>query len=94
MSRRLDLVIINRSFWPIYPVIGEALMRFAEQHAQMQSVGVVFQNHADIKKHLACEQRGDKVGFYPCRAFLSLAVVLCDVPPTRCFLCCGCSQFC
>lgn len=69
MSRRLDLVIINRSFWPIYPVIGEALMRFAEQHAQMQSVGVVFQNHADIKKHLACEQRGDKVGFYPCRAF-------------------------
>ncbi len=44
-------------------------MRFAEQHAQMQSVGVVFQNHADIKKHLACEQRGDKVGFYPCRAF-------------------------
>lgn len=69
MSKRLDLVIINRSFWPIYPVIGEALMRFAEQHAQMQSVGVILQDHDDIKKHLACEQRGDKVGFYPCRAF-------------------------
>ncbi len=44
-------------------------MRFAEQHAQMQSVGVILQDHDDIKKHLACEQRGDKVGFYPCRAF-------------------------
>ena len=44
-------------------------MRFAEQHAQMQSVGVILQDHADIKEHLACEQRGDKVGFYPCRAF-------------------------
>ncbi len=31
MLKRLDLVIINRSFWPVYPVIGEALMRFAEQ---------------------------------------------------------------
>jgi len=69
MSKRLDLVIINRSFWPIYPVIGEALMRFAEQHAQMHSIGVILQDHVDIKKHLACEQRGDKVGFYPCRAF-------------------------
>lgn len=69
MSRRLDLVIINRSFWPIYPVIGEALMRFAELQAQTQSVGVILQDHADIKKHLAREQRGDKVCFYPCRAF-------------------------
>lgn len=69
MFRRLDLVIINRSFWPIYPVIGEALMRFAEQQAQVQSVGVILQDHADIKTHLAREQRGDGVGFYPCRAF-------------------------
>lgn len=69
MFRRLDLVIINRSFWPIYPVIGEALMRFAEQQAKMQFVGVILQDHADIKQHLAREQRGDKVGFYPCHAF-------------------------
>lgn len=69
MFRRLDLVIINRSFWPIYPVIGEALMRFAEQQAQVQSVGVILQDHADIQKHLMREQRGDKVGFYPCHAF-------------------------
>jgi len=44
-------------------------MRFAERKAEMQSVGVILQDHADIKKHLACEQRGKKVGFYPCRAF-------------------------
>lgn len=69
MFRRLDLVIINRSFWPIYPVIGEALMRFAEQQAKILSVGVILQDHADIKQHLAREQRGYKVGFYPCHAF-------------------------
>tara|TARA_Y100000815_G_scaffold169383_1_gene153727 strand:- start:487 stop:1665 length:1179 start_codon:yes stop_codon:yes gene_type:complete len=69
MLKRLDLVIINRSFWPIYPVIGEALMRFAEQQAHSQSVGVILQDHDDIKRHLAREHRGDKVGFYPCRAF-------------------------
>ena len=69
MLKRLDLVIINRSFWPIYPVIGEALMRFAEQQAHSQSVGVILQDHDDIKLHLAREHRGDKVGFYPCRAF-------------------------
>ncbi|WP_278398706.1 glycosyltransferase [Stutzerimonas kunmingensis] len=71
MFERLDLVIINRSFWPVYPVIGEALMRFAEQQAQMQSVGVVLQDHADIRTHLARERRGDKVCVYPCRAFSS-----------------------
>lgn len=69
MFKRLDLAIINRSFWPVYPVIGEALMRFAEQQAKMRAVGVILQDHAGIKKHLASERRGDKVGFYPCRAF-------------------------
>jgi len=69
MFKRLDLVIINRSFWPVYPVIGEALMRFVEQQSQVRAVGVILQDHADIKKHLAREQRGDRVGFYPCYAF-------------------------
>ncbi|WP_312243218.1 glycosyltransferase [Stutzerimonas nitrititolerans] len=69
MFKRLDLAIINRSFWPVYPVIGEALMRFAEQQAKMRAVGVILQDHAGIKKHLASERRGGKVGFYPCRAF-------------------------
>jgi len=69
MFRRLDLAIINRSFWPVYPVIGEALMRFAEQEAQVQTVGVILQDHADINTQRAREQRGARVCFYPCHAF-------------------------
>ncbi len=44
-------------------------MRFAEQQAKMRAVGVILQDHDGIKKHLASERRGGKVGFYPCRAF-------------------------
>lgn len=68
MFKRLDLVIINRSFWPIYPVIGEALMRFAEQQSRQQEVAVILQDHADIKTHLKREKRGQGVQFYPCHA--------------------------
>ncbi|SUD59728.1 putative glycosyl transferase [Ectopseudomonas oleovorans] len=69
MFKRLDLAIINRSFWPVYPVIGEALMRFAEQQAKTQKVGVILQNHADIRAQLLKHQRGEQVGFYPAYAF-------------------------
>lgn len=69
MFKRLDLAIINRSFWPIYPVIGEALMRFAEHQSEHQTVGVILQDHADIRKHLEQEKRGTLVKFYPCHAF-------------------------
>lgn len=69
MFKRLDLVIINRSFWPIYPVIGEALMRFAEQQAKKQSVGVILQDHAGIRAQLQKHQRGAQVSFYPAQAF-------------------------
>lgn len=69
MFKRLDLAIINRSFWPTYPVIGEALMRFAEQESTHQLVGVILHDHADIRKHLLQEKRGALVNFYPCHAF-------------------------
>lgn len=69
MFKRLDLAIINRSFWPVYPVIGEALMRFAEQQAKTQKVGVILQDHADIRAQLLKHQRGEQVSFYPARAF-------------------------
>ncbi len=68
MLKRLDLVIINRSFWPVYPVIGEALMRFAEQQSLSKNVGVILQDHAGIKEHLTREKRGLGVNFYPCHA--------------------------
>lgn len=69
MCKRLDLMIINRSFWPVYPVIGEALMRFAEQQASIMRVGVVLQDHSDIRKNLETHGRGQNVQFFPCRAY-------------------------
>lgn len=68
MLRRLDVAIINRSFWPVYPVIGEALMRFAEQQSLSKNVGVILQDHAGIKEHLTRENRGLGINFYPCHA--------------------------
>lgn len=69
MFKRLDLAIINRSFWPVYPVIGEALMRFAEQQAKKQRVGVILQDHVGIRAQLLQQKRGEQVSFYPAHAF-------------------------
>lgn len=69
MFKRLDLMVINRSFWPIYPVIGEALMRFVEQQATAQTVGATLQDHTNIKLHLEEKKRGKNVQFFPCHAF-------------------------
>lgn len=68
-DKREKLLIINRSFWPIYPVIGEALLRFAEQHATKHEVGVILQDHADIRNQLLLHKRGHGVNFYPCKAW-------------------------
>ncbi|UZZ08808.1 glycosyltransferase [Ectopseudomonas mendocina] len=66
------LVIVNRSFWPVYPVIGEALLRFAEQAAANNvSVSVILQDHADIRSRLAEENRGKGVCFFPVKAWTS-----------------------
>ncbi|AWY01052.1 glycosyltransferase [Marinomonas primoryensis] len=63
------LVIINRSFWPVYPVIGEALMRLAENQTDNYDVSVIMQDHANIQSKLLEHHRGDKVKFFPCKAF-------------------------
>lgn len=68
-SGRRDIAIINRSFWPIYPVIGEALLRFAEKLSESQSVSVILQDHAGIRKHLADQGRGRGVQFLPGKAW-------------------------
>jgi hypothetical protein len=62
---RYDLVIINRSFWPIYPVIGEGLLRVAESFASSKKVAVILQDHANINKHLKEFKRGARVNFLP-----------------------------
>lgn len=68
-KRKEKLLIINRSFWPIYPVIGEALLRFAERQAEDQDVGVVLQDHAGIRQQLTEHNRGKGVKFFPGKAW-------------------------
>jgi len=67
--RRYDLVIINRSFWPIYPVIGEGLLRLAENLAPLKKIAVIMQDHENIKKNLKKFNRGYGVQFFPGWAF-------------------------
>ena len=66
---RYDLVIINRSFWPIYPVIGEGLLKVAEKLAVSKKISVVFQDHDNIKENLKKFNRGAGVDFFPITAF-------------------------
>ena len=60
----LDLLIINRRFWPEYPVIGESLLKLAESYSGSQKVGVVCQRYKFFKKELKEKNRGYKVHFY------------------------------
>lgn len=70
MARKpLKVSIITRTFWPVYPVIGEALLRFAEDAAMRgHSVSVIMQDHAGIKGELDREGRGNGIQFYPAKA--------------------------
>lgn len=73
-EKSMKVAIINRSFWPVYPVIGEALLRFAEGAAkQGYSVSVIMQDHAGIKEKLAEAGRGAGVRFYPAKALTTSA---------------------
>jgi hypothetical protein len=65
---RYDLLIVNRSFWPVYPVIGEGLLRVVESFASSKKVAVILQDHANINKHLKEFKRGAGVNFFPIRA--------------------------
>ena len=69
MFKRYDLVIINRSFWPVYPVIGEALLRLAENLPHSKKVAVVMQDHDNIKDHLKKNNRGLGIKFFSSKAY-------------------------
>lgn len=65
--------IVSRSFWPVYRVFGEAMLRLAEKRSQAGfDVGVILQDHVGIYNKLAECERGEDIDFYPCRA-LSVA---------------------
>jgi len=42
LMERYDFLIINRSFWPIYPVIGEGLLRLAEKLASTKKLELFY----------------------------------------------------
>ena len=63
MPSKDKIMIINRSFWPIYPVIGEALLRLAEELSESYDVTVVMQDHVGIKGELRKQCRGQNVNF-------------------------------
>lgn len=66
---RYDLVIINRSFWPVYPVIGEGLLKVAEKLAVSKKISVILQDHDNIKHNLKKFNRGAGVDFFSIAAF-------------------------
>lgn len=64
------ILIINRSFWPSYPVLGEALLRLAERISiKAESVSVICQDNQNIRKKLREQKRGKRVSFYPQKGF-------------------------
>ena len=65
---RYDLVIINRSFWPVYPVVGEGLLRVAESLVPLKKVAVILQDHGHINKNLEEHKRGIGVNFFSIQA--------------------------
>lgn len=67
------IAIINRSFWPIYPVIGEALLLLAEELAPFYDVSVILQDQVGIRERLLREKRGEGVRFYSIDAWSTSA---------------------
>ena len=70
----MKVAIINRSFWPIYPVIGEALFQFAERAVKCgHSVSVIMQDHVGIKGELKKAGRGQGIRFFASKALTTSA---------------------
>ena len=68
------IAFINRSFWPIYPVIGEALLQLTEDLALdgLKPI-VITQDREKLKKSLADQCRGKGVIFNTIPAFTNSA---------------------
>ncbi len=74
INKPIKIAIINRSFWPSYPVIGEALLRFAEGAAKREFlVSVIIQDTVGINSKLEKAGRGKGVRFYPTKALSTYA---------------------
>mgnify|MGYP006398444663 FL=1 len=60
-KKKYDLAIINRSFWPVYPVVGEGLLRLAESQAKNKKVIVYSQGKEKLSKLFSKYSRGQQV---------------------------------
>ncbi len=60
-----DILIINRSFWPSYPVLGDALLKISEDISDSIKTGVVFQKQKNFQRQIKTNKRGKKVNFFP-----------------------------
>ena len=67
-------MIVNRSFWPLYPVLGEALLQVAENIVSKgHSASVVIQDRVKINAKVRECNRGEGVSFYPIKALTNSA---------------------
>ncbi|MDC0101071.1 glycosyltransferase [Alphaproteobacteria bacterium] len=85
----MKIMIINRSFWPLQPVLGEALLQAAEKFAsEGHSVSVVVQDRVNVKTEVEKFNRGQGVKLYPVRALTtSASIVLLRVFDAVFFMC-------
>lgn len=66
--KRLDLAIVNRSFWPKNKVIGESLLQLAELSAKTANVCVITQSGDDLEQELLEANRGQNIKVSVCSA--------------------------
>lgn len=71
MSSKDKVAIINRSFWPKSPAIGEALLTLSESLTDEYNVIVLTQTDKDFSEKLASSNRGHKVQFITLPALTS-----------------------
>ena len=67
-SKRCDVAIINRTFWPENKIIGEALLQLAELSSDGNKVCVITQSEGDIENSLIKESRGQDIVVSACKA--------------------------
>lgn len=65
MLKREKLLLINGSFWPTYPVLGDALLTLAEVASENYDVFVVLQDRVDVKQKYIESCRNHKINFRP-----------------------------
>lgn len=67
-SKRFDLAIVNRSFWPKNKVIGESLLRLAELSSQTKNICIITQCEGNLEQKLLEAGRGQNVTVSACTA--------------------------